>query len=127
MDLRQRKMADKKGRINSIITRNLCDIIMKEMQDPIVKLSSINEVKVNRDHSFAHVYVAHLQTEKTEELVNFLNKNKGFIRSRLAKSVDLYKIPDLIFVADTLYDQGAKIDNIINSWKKIKTIGLKAQ
>ena len=88
-------MADKKGRINSIITRNLCDIIMKEMQDPIVKLSSINEVKVNRDHSFAHVYVAHLQTEKTEELVNFLNKNKGFIRSRLAKSVDLYKIPDL--------------------------------
>ena len=36
----------------------------------------------------------------------------------LAKSVDLYKIPDLIFVADTLYDQGAKIDNIINSWKK---------
>ena len=31
-------MADKKGRINSIITRNLCDIIMKEMQDPIVKL-----------------------------------------------------------------------------------------
>ena len=37
-------MADKKGRINSIITRNLCDIIMKEMQDPIVKLSSINEV-----------------------------------------------------------------------------------
>ena len=46
------------------------------------------------------------------------NKNKGFIRSRLAKSVDLYKIPDLIFVADTLYDQGAKIDNIINSWKK---------
>lgn len=90
---------------------------MKEMQDPIVKLSSINEVKVNRDHSFAHVYVAHLQTEKTEELVNFLNKNKGFIRSRLAKSVDLYKIPDLIFVADTLYDQGAKIDNIINSWK----------
>ena len=111
-------MADTKGRINPIITRNLCDIIMKEMQDPIVKLSSINEVKVNRDHSFAHVYVAHLQTEKTEELVNFLNKNKGFIRSRLAKSVDLYKIPDLIFVADTLYDQGAKIDNIINSWKK---------
>lgn len=111
-------MADKKGRITTIVTRNLCDIIMREMQEPIVKLCSINEVKINHDHSFAHVYVAHLEAEKTPELVDFLNKNKGFIRSRLAKSLDLYKIPDLIFIADTLYDKGAKIDNIINSWKK---------
>lgn len=111
-------MADKKGRIASLISRNVSDIIMKEIEEPIVKLASINEVKVNFDCSHAKIYVTHLQLEKVEELVEFLNKNKGFIRSHLAKMMDTYKIPDLSFVKDTLYDQGAKIDNIIDSWKK---------
>lgn len=110
-------MADKKGRINTLIARNVSDIILKEIEDPIVKLASVNEVRVNYDNSHAKIFVTHLDQSKIDELVEFLNLKKGFIRSHLAKMMDIYKIPDLSFVKDTLYDEGRKIDSIIESWK----------
>lgn len=111
-------MADKKGRIANLIQRDVSDIVMKEIEEPIVKLASINEVKVNFDCSHAKIFVSHLDANKIDELVEFLNGKKGFIRTRLSKMLDIYKVPDLLFVKDTLYDQGAKIDTIINSWNK---------
>ncbi len=110
-------MADKHGRIATLVIRNVTDIIMKEIQDPIVSLCSINEVRMNKDNSFAHIYVSHLQKDKSKELVEFLNSRKGYIRQRLGKMMSIYKIPDLLFVEDNLYDKGAKIDSIIDSWK----------
>lgn len=32
----------------------------------------------------------------------------------LSSKMDIYKIPELHFVQDELYDQGAKIDSILN-------------
>ena len=110
-------MADKKLRIQNLIAKNLSEII-HDMKDDITNLASINQVEVNQDFSMAKVYVTHLQPENIDPLINFLTHNKGQIRSKLAKTLDIYKIPDIQFIKDDLFDQGQKIDNIINSWHK---------
>lgn len=110
-------MADKKLRIQNLISKNLSEII-HDMKDDITNLASVNQVEVNDDFSIAKVYVTHLQKENIDELISFLNHNRGFIRSRLAKSLDIYKIPDIEFIKDDLFDKGQKIDNIIKSWHK---------
>ena len=111
-------MASKKERIQSIIGKHLSDIIIFKMKNDLTPLASINEVDVNQDYSIAKVYVTHLQQDKIDNLIKFLNIHKGEIRSMLAKSIDIYKVPELVFIKDDLFDKGQKIDNIINSWKK---------
>lgn len=107
-------MADKKKRIAQLVLKNLSDIILRELKAPICQLASVNEVRMNSDNSLATVYVTHLEKEKAEPLLNYLTKNKGRIRSMLAKKLSIYKVPDIVFKKDDLYDQGAKIDSLLD-------------
>ena len=104
-------MADKKKRVQNLIARNLSDIIIYDLKSELCQLASVNEVRVTNDYSHAKVYVTHLDRERIEP---FLNSRKGQIRSMLSSKMDIYKIPELHFVQDELYDQGAKIDSILN-------------
>jgi len=117
-------MADKKKRISQLVSKNISDIILKELKNPLCQLASINEVKLNSDNSIATVYVSHMEKEKNDELIKYLNDNKGQIRTKLSKKMDIYKIPDIRFIKDTLYDEGLIIDQLLekNKNKKMKTL-----
>ena len=58
-----------------------------------------------------------LEIEDLEkELIDYqeeLNAKKGLIRSLLAKKMDIYKVPELVFIKDDTYDNGEKIEAII--------------
>ncbi len=118
-------MADKKKRIAQLVFKNISDIILSELKNPLCKLASVNEVRLNSDNTLATVYVTHLEQDKADELVAFLTKDKGKIRSMLAKKMDIYKIPDIQFVKDTLFDQGHKIDELLDKAEKEKPKTLK--
>ncbi len=107
-------MADKRKRVAQLVFKNISEIILSELKNPICQLASINEVRLNSDNSLATVYVTHLQKEKTDALLKYLTRNKGMIRSRLAKMMSIYKVPDIIFKKDDLFDQGAKIDALLD-------------
>ena len=108
-------MADKKLRIQTLIAKNLSEII-HALKDDLAPLAGVANVEVNNDFSIAKVYVSHLQKEKVPSLISMLNYNRGFIRSKLAKTLDIYKIPDLVFIEDDLYEKGQKIDNIFKAY-----------
>jgi len=108
-------MADKKLRIQTLIAKNLSEII-HDLKDDLAPLACVNQVEVNDDFSIAKVYVSHLQKEKVPSLISMLNYNRGFIRSKLAKTLDICKIPDLVFIEDDLYEKGQKIDNIFKAY-----------
>lgn len=107
-------MADKKKRIGQLVLKNLSEIILSELKNPLCTLASINEVRMNSDNSLATVYVTHLEKDKADDLLKYLTKNKGKIRSMLASRLDIYKVPDIVFKKDDLYDQGEKIDNLLD-------------
>lgn len=118
-------MADKKKRISQLIFKNISDIIIYELKNPICKLASINEVRMNSDNSLATVYVTHLDLDKADELVKYLTDQKPFIRTKLSKKLDVYKVPDIVFKKDTLFDQGLKIDTLLEESKSKKKKTLK--
>lgn len=111
-------MANKQERIASLIQRNITDIIMFELKNPIMKLVSVNSCLVNHDFSLAKVYVSHLDSRKINEAVKDLNEAKGFIRSSLAKKMDTYKVPEIVFIKDDTYDKAERIENIIKDLNK---------
>ena len=105
-------MANKTKRIAALIQRNISDIILFEIKNPLMKLVSVNYVDVSGD-DYARVYVTHLEKEKAKEAVETLNRLKGVIRSSLSKKLDIYRTPDLVFILDDTYDKGAHIEELI--------------
>lgn len=118
-------MADKKGRVNEIIKRNLSEIIIYDIKNELTRYCSINGVFTTKDYSYCKVYVSHIDPSKNENLVNFLNKRKGEIRTMLSKKLDIYKTPALIFVTDTNIENINRIDKLVHDAQNSKMYTLK--
>lgn len=106
------------GRVNEDFKRHLSSILM-EVKDPrISNLLSIVRVEVSKDLSYAKILVSAIEgEEKTLESVKGLKSASGFIKTRLASSLKLRKIPDLQFIADNSIEYGAKISRIIENFE----------
>lgn len=113
-------MADKKGRILEIIKRNLSEIIIYEMKNELTRYAIINEIVISKDYCYCKVYVSHIDENKNINLVNFLNKRKGHIRTLLSKRIDIYKTPELSFLIDETMINKRKIDNLLLEVKNEK-------
>ena len=106
-------MANKQARIASLIQKNISDIILFELRNPIMRLVTVNACIVSNDYSVAKIYISHLDHDKISEALDELNRAKGAIRTSLAKKMDIYKVPELVFIKDDTYDNGEKIEAII--------------
>jgi len=107
-------MAEKFGRINALIQKNLSEIILYELKSPVTEFASVNEVKVTSDYSYATVYVSNIDASKVDSRVSFLNNKTGKVRSLLSKKLDIYKIPELKFVKDDLFEKGKAREDLIS-------------
>lgn len=111
-------MANKQARIASLIQKNISDIILYELKNPIMKLVTVNGCDVSKDNSVAKIYVSHLEHDKFDKALDELNRAKGSIRTSLAKKMDIYKVPELIFIKDDTLDKYERIEEILKEIKK---------
>lgn len=102
------------GRIEEEYKKELSQIIGYELKNPnVTGLISVTKVKVTNDLKFAKVYVSVLNAKNIKDTVAGLKKSSGFIRSELARRVNLRNTPELIFELDDSLEYGAKIDTIL--------------
>ena len=111
-----RKRSVKMDRINEDVYRKLSEIIRSEVKDPRVgSLTSITAVEVAKDLKTAKVYVSTLGDESAlESMIEGLKSSGGFIRSRLAKELNLRNTPELRFIADSSIAYGMKMSKLID-------------
>ena len=114
-----RKNSIKNTRINKEVMRALADIIRTEIKDPrLDPLTSVMSVEVAPDLKTCKVEVSVLGDEQhKEDTLKALHSASGYIRSLLAKRVDLRNTPELIFHMDNSTEYGiemmAKIDAVM--------------
>ena len=102
------------GRINEEYRKELSQIIDRDLKNPnVTGLISVTKVKVTTDLKFAKVYVSILNSKNVRDTLAGLKKSSGFIRSELARRVNLRNTPELIFVLDDSLEYGEKIDSIL--------------
>ena len=102
------------GRINEEYKKVLSTIIDRELKNPnITGLISVTKVKVTNDLKYAKVYVSILNSKDIKQTLAGLKKSSGYIRSELAKRVNLRNTPELIFELDDSIEYGTKIDAIL--------------
>ena len=102
------------GRIDEEYRKEISQIIGYDLKNPnVTGLISVTKVKVTNDLKFAKVYVSILNEKNTKETLAGLKKSAGFIRSELAKRVNLRNTPEIIFELDDSMEYGARIDTIL--------------
>lgn len=110
------------NRIDEELKKEISHIISYELKNPnITGLISVTKVKVTPDLKYAKVSISILNGKNKKETLAALKKSSGFIRSEIAKKVNLRLTPELIFELDDSMEYGAKIDTILNEiMKEIK-------
>ncbi len=106
-------MADRTQRIQSVIGKNISEIIQFEVKNPRIGFCVVNEVVVTRDFSLAKVYVSFLGAKYPNQNLEELNKVKGYIRSSLAKKIDIRKTPSIEFYLDETISKTERLDKIL--------------
>lgn len=107
-------MANKVERIQSLIAKNLAEIIQFNLKDPRLGFVSVPEVKVTNDFSYAKIFVSFLKEEDIVPGLEVLERSKGFIRGELAKKMDIRRIPELSFVLDETFKKAQQLEDLIN-------------
>ena len=79
---------------------------------------TVTEVNVSPDLKNAKVYIMPLGGENKIEVLESLNKIKGYIQKLISSEIQLRQIPRLSFVIDTTFEYANKIDNILHNIKK---------
>lgn len=101
-------------RIADRIKKDLSLLFMQEISDPRLEGVNITSVDVDREISFADIYVSAIDgTDRKSEIMAALRKASGFIRSQLAASIShLRSFPQLRFHWDPVPERVDRLDEI---------------
>ena len=107
------------NRVEEEMKKEISNIISNKLKNPdVTGLISVTKVKVTTDLKFAKVYVSILNAKNTKATLRGLKQSSGFVRSEVAKSINLRNTPEIIFELDDSMEYGAKIDSILKDIMK---------
>lgn len=106
-------------RIADRIREDLSEMLIRDVQDPRLSGISITDVKVDRELTFADIYVSAVEgSERSKEVLEGLQSASGFLRSQLAARVDLRAFPRLRFHWDPTPERADHIERILASLRQ---------
>jgi ribosome-binding factor A len=111
-----RKNSVKNIRINGEVQKALSEIIRSELKDPRVHpMTSVVQVSVTPDLKICKAYISVLaDEEQAKDTIRGLKSAEGFIRTQLAKKVNLR----IFFVLDQSIEYGVRMSKLIDEVTK---------
>ena len=115
-------MPSNSGRMNKIneeLKKVISNIISVDLKNPhLTGLITVTKVDTSPDLKIAYVYVSMIGAKSNKENLTILKKAAGFVRSSLARKVNLRTTPEIVFMFDESIEYGAKIDEILKNITK---------
>ncbi len=107
----------RQDRVADALQRELSLLIRNELRDPRVGLVNITGADISRDLSAAKVFVSFVDLKDDAEhaaATDVLNGAAGFLRSQLAKTMQMRVVPRLRFICDNTGVQGSYLSALID-------------
>lgn len=108
-------MAHRQTRINEELTHALAEAV-RQLKDPRIQNSvvTITDVDCAKDLKTANVYYSFFSPKYTEkDMKAALKSASGYLRTYLAKKVNLRETPQLNFVYDNSIERGNRISALL--------------
>lgn len=115
-----RKNSIKNTRINGEVMRELSNIIRGEVKDPrMAPMTSVVAVEVAPDLKSCKAYISVLGDEQSQkDTLAALKSAEGFVRSRLARNINLRNTPQITFILDQSIAYGVSMSKLIDDVTK---------
>ena len=111
--------SNRMNKIDEELKKEISSIISLELKNPhLTGLISVSKVKTTPDLRFARVYVTMINEKSKKENLTILKQSSGYIRSAIAKKINLRYTPELIFEFDESIEYGSRIDEILKDITK---------
>ncbi|MFH1648013.1 MAG: 30S ribosome-binding factor RbfA [Chloroflexota bacterium] len=109
-------MSHRIERVNNLIRREISDLIHNQLRDPrLGEFVAVTEVNTTADLKYAKVFVSCIGGKQEEEkTLRVLNAAAGFLRSELARKVNMRRTPELSFHWDDSIEHGDRILRLID-------------
>ena len=102
-------------RLNKDFKREISAILSSMKDNRVNEFLSVTRVEVTSDLSYAKVYIGSLKGyPQAVEACGVLSGAEGYIKTALAKTLRIRKIPSLRFIADDVVESYYKIQNILD-------------
>ena len=103
-------------RIAQRVKEVLSELLLFEISDPRLQGIFITHVKVDKELAYANIYVSALEgAERADEILEGLERASGFLRTNLAKQIQLRSFPRLRFTWDPIPENADRMDRLIDS------------
>lgn len=111
-----RKNSIKNTRINGEVLKELSNIIRGEIKDPrIHPMTSVVAVEVSPDLKTCKAYISVLGDEQAQkDTIKGLKSAEGFIRTKIARNINLRNTPEITFVPDQSIEYGVNMSRLID-------------
>lgn len=102
-------------RVAALVQETLAEALTTRVKDPRVGFVTVTAVDVSADYSCATIRVSVLGDEdEKSRAMEGLESASGFLRSILARTLDLRTTPELRFVLDRGIEHAARINRILD-------------
>jgi phosphoesterase RecJ-like protein len=106
------------NKVTHAILEVLSDLLLQQVKDPRVGFVTLGGVKLNRDHSVAEVYFTVMgEGADPAQSLEGLKKARGFLQSRLGKTLGMRSTPELRFIYDESLTRSEALDGLLNELK----------
>ena len=107
-------------KVNEELKREIGNIVSLKLNNSALQkgLISVTKVDTTPDFKYARVYVSMIAVGNKKEALKALKKSSGFVRTEIAKKVNLKYTPEIIFEFDESIEYGDRIDNILKDITK---------
>jgi ribosome-binding factor A len=105
-------------RVGDLLAELISELLRKEIRDPRINAVTVTGVKVSKDLRHARIYFAVLgRQQDLKDISAGLKSATGFIRSKVAKQLNLRFVPTLEFYYDESEDEAQRIENLLKQVK----------
>jgi ribosome-binding factor A len=105
-------------RVGEAVRHSISELLgRREVHSDVLErcIVTIPEVRMSADLRIATVYVMPLGGGDAEAVIKALAANQKYIRGVVARAVNLKFAPELRFVKDASFDEGMRMDALLNS------------
>jgi ribosome-binding factor A len=103
-------------RVGQQIQKEIAIILMREIKDPRLSMTTVSAVEVTRDLAYAKVFVTFYNDdpEDIKASLEVLADAEGYIRSLLGKRLRARIMPHLRFVYDSSMSEGVRMSALVD-------------
>lgn len=112
------KSFTRSDRVGGLIKKILSELLLKDIKDPRLKMTSITDVAVSADLKSARIYFTTVgDAGRRQEAADGFKTALGYLKRELAPKLGLRYMPELKFFYDESFDYASRIDTILKSLK----------